>query len=108
LEGRNKPIIMKKIPIIILIFCSLHSFSQKILYRAQTLPARILLKTPAGQLKTITGYAVMAPDTAMNRIHNIPYNDSIPHFIFPAAFLNARRKPVTGIVINFDYILKLK
>ena len=76
--------------------------------RAQTLPARILLKTPAGQLKTITGYAVMAPDTAMNRIHNIPYNDSIPHFIFPAAFLNARRKPVTGIVINFDYILKLK
>lgn len=74
--------------------------------RAQTLPVRMLVKTPSGTLKTISGFAVMAPDTAMNRIHNITPADSIPHFVFPAAFLNARRKPVSGIVINFDYLFK--
>ncbi len=77
--------------------------------RAQdTLPMRIWFKTSTGVIKTIYGFGVLKSDTAMNRIHNIPERDSLPHFVFPAAFLNSRKRPVTGIIINFDYLFKTK
>lgn len=70
------------------------------------LPMRITVITSAGVKKEITGYGVMQYDTAMNRLHNNPISDSLPHFVQPVAFLNARKKTIKGSVVLFSYIIK--
>lgn len=70
------------------------------------LPMRITVITNTGVKKEITGYGVMQYDTAMNRLYNNPVSDSLPHFVQPVAFLNARKKPIKGSVVLFSYIIK--
>lgn len=71
-----------------------------------TVPMRVTFMNATGSIRTIQGFGILVSDTAMNRVHNVPEIDSLPHYVLPVAFLNARKKPVTNKIINFDYILK--
>lgn len=71
-----------------------------------TIPMRITYKTPAGAVKKVNGWGVMIPDSALNRLHNAPNGGMLPHAIMPVAFLNSRKRPIAGFVINFDYLFK--
>lgn len=71
-----------------------------------TVPMRIMFKTATGIIRTVTGYGVLAPDSAMNRLHDVPNGGMLPHYIAPVAFLNAKKRPIAGVVINFDYLFK--
>lgn len=74
--------------------------------KPDTIPMRITYKTPAGAVKKVNGWGVMIPDSTMNRLHNVPNGGLLPHYIAPVAFLNAKRRPIAGFVINFDYLFK--
>lgn len=71
-----------------------------------TIPMRITYKTPAGAVKKVNGWGVMIPDSTMNRLHDVPNGGLLPHYIMPSAFLNAKKRPISGFVINFDYLFK--
>lgn len=71
-----------------------------------TIPMRITFINESGAIRTIKGFGILVSDTAMNRARNVPEIDSLPHYVFPVAFLNARKKPVTNKIINFEPILK--
>lgn len=75
-------------------------------YAQDTIPMRITYKTPAGAVKKVNGWGVMVPDSTMNRLHNVPNGGLLPHYIMPVAFLNAKKRPIAGFVINFDYLFK--
>lgn len=71
-----------------------------------TMPMRFTYKSPAGKIRTVAGYGILAPDTALNRMHNNPGVDSLPHAIMPVVFLDRRKRPVAGLVVSFDFIFK--
>lgn len=59
-----------------------------------------------GVERNFNGYAVMTYDTARNGKYYHSLSDSLPHYIVPTVFLNAKKRVVKDTVIFFNYIFK--
>lgn len=75
-------------------------------YAQDTIPMKVTFKNSAGVIRTVAGYAVLVPDSTMNRLHNNPGLDSLPHFVTPGRFLDRRKRLITGEIIHFENIFK--
>lgn len=75
-------------------------------YGQDTIPMKVTYRKPSGAIATVAGYAVLVQDSTMNRLHNNPGLDSLPHFVTPGRFLDRRKRLITGEIIHFDNIFK--
>lgn len=71
-----------------------------------TIPMKVTYRKPSGVIRTVSGYGVLVSDTNMNRLHDVPEVDSLPHYVKPGYFLDRRKRLITGEIIHFENIFK--
>lgn len=71
-----------------------------------TIPMKVTYRKPSGAIAKVSGYGVLIKDSTMNRMHNNPGIDSLPHFVTPGRFLDRRKRLITGEIIHFENIFK--
>lgn len=77
-----------------------------IAYGQDTIPMKVTYRNQTGTIRTVVGYAILVKDTTMNRLHDNPGIDSLPHFVKPGMFLDRRKRLITGQIIHFENIFK--